>query len=72
MDDNDAEITTRGPQARGELWCKGANVMKGRVVIHQLVSSPLMLKQVLEKSHGDGGDLDLRWLVKDGGHCIRR
>lgn len=23
------EITARGPEARGELWCRGENVMKG-------------------------------------------
>lgn len=25
------EITSRGPDARGELWCRGENVMKGCV-----------------------------------------
>jgi len=28
-EDGQQEITERGPQARGELWCRGPNVMKG-------------------------------------------
>ncbi|ETN43896.1 uncharacterized protein HMPREF1541_11027 [Cyphellophora europaea CBS 101466] len=30
VDENtNEEITARGPDARGELWCRGANIMKG-------------------------------------------
>ena len=43
MGEDDAEITMRGPQARGELWCKGANVMKGRVGTHRLAPTSLTL-----------------------------
>ena len=30
VDENtNEEITARGPDARGELWCRGPNIMKG-------------------------------------------
>lgn len=50
VDENtNEEITARGPEARGELWCRAPNVMKGYICSIQFRYAVTDILQLLEE-----------------------